>query len=115
MTLWKSEPGSAYGVAHRFPGKRLDLPFLIAVGAAPGLLLVGLVPPQLVLPALSIVSFTVAAFVALWAYRRGADRHADGMTFWDVAGFLAVIWVGAGMLSTPEHVVALFDHMTMTR
>jgi hypothetical protein len=115
MTLWKSEPGSAYGVAHRFPGKRLDLPFLIAVGAAPGLLLVGLVPPQLVLPALSIVSFTVAAFVALWAYRRGADRHADGMTFWDVAGLFAVIWVGAGMLSTPEHVVALFDHMTTTR
>ena len=37
------------------------------------------------------------------------------MTFWDVAGFFAVIWVGAGMLSTPEHVVEFFDHMTMTR
>ena len=115
MTLWKSEPDSAYRVALRSPGKRLDLLFLIAVGAAPGLLLGGLVPLQLVLPALSIVSFTIAAFVALWAYRRGADRHAHGMTFWDVAGLFAVIWVGAGMLSTPEHVVALFDHMTMTR
>jgi len=85
------------------------------VGTALGFLLVGLVPLQLVLPALSIVSFTIAAFVALWAYRRGVDRHADGMTLWDVAGLFAVIWVGAGMLSTPDHVVALFDHMTMTR
>jgi hypothetical protein len=115
MTLWKSEPGSAYGVALRSPGKRLDLQFLIALGTAPGFLLVGLVPLQLVLPALSIVSFTVAAFVALWAYRRGADRHTDGMTLWDVAGLFAVIWVGAGTLSTPEHVVELFDHMRMTR
>ena len=115
MTLWKSEHGSAYGVPLHFPGKRLDLPFLIAVGTAPGLLLVGLLPLQLVLPALSIVSFTIAAFVALWAYRRGVDRHADGMTFWDVAGFFAVIWVGAGMLSTQEHVFELFDRMTMTR
>ena len=115
MTLWKSEHDSAYGVALRSAGKRFDLPFLIAVGTAPGFLLVGLVPLQLVLPALSIVSFTVAAFVALWAYRRGVDRHADGMTLWDVAGLFAVIWVGAGMLSTPEHVVELFDHMTMTR
>jgi hypothetical protein len=87
----------------------------MAVGTAPGLLLVGLVPLQLVLPALSVVSFIVAAFIALWAYRRGVDRRADGLTLWDVAGFFAVIWVGAGMLSTPEHVVELFDHMTMTR
>ena len=115
MTLWNSEPGSADAVSLRSPGKRLDLPFLIAVGTAPGLLLVRLVPLHLVLPALSIVSFTVAVFIALWAYRRGVDRHADGLTLWDVAGFFAVIWVGAGMLSTPEHVVELFDHMTMTR
>ena len=115
MTLWKSEHGSAYGVTLHSPGKRLDLPFLIAVGTAPGLLLVGLVPLHLVLPALSIVSFAVAVVIALWAYRRGVDRQADGITFWDVAGLFAAIWVGAGMLSTPEHVVELFDHITMTR
>jgi uncharacterized membrane protein YphA (DoxX/SURF4 family) len=115
MTLWKSEHGSAYGVIFRSPGKRLDLPFLIVVGTAPGVLLLGLVPLQLVLPALSIVSFAVAVVIALWAYRRGVDRHANGMTLWHVAGLFAVIWVGAGMLSTPEHVVALFDHVTMTR
>jgi hypothetical protein len=37
------------------------------------------------------------------------------MTPWDVAGVFALIWVGAGMLSEPEHVVQLFDHIMMTR
>ena len=107
MTLWKSEHGSAYGVTLHSPGKRLDLPFLIAVGTAPGLLLVGLVPLHLVLPALSIVSFAVAVVIALWAYRRGVDRQADGITFWDVAGLFAVIWVGAGMLSVYRAVTGI--------
>jgi hypothetical protein len=115
MALWKSEHSFAYGFTRHSPGQHLDLPVLIALAAAPGLLLVWLVPLPLVLPALSIVSFTVAGLVALLAYHSGADRHADGMTPWDVAGVFALIWVGAGMLSEPEHVVQLFDHIMMTR
>jgi hypothetical protein len=113
MALWKSEHSSAYGVAPHSAGQHLDLPVLIAFAAAPSLLLAWLVPLPLVLPALSVVSFTIAGCVALLAYHSGADRHADGITPWDVAGVFALIWVGAGMLSGPEHVVQLFDHITM--
>jgi hypothetical protein len=115
MALWKSEHSSAYGFTLHSPGQHLDLPVVVALAAALGLLLVWLVPLPLVLPALSIVAFTVAGFVALLAYHSGADRHTDGITPWDVAGIFALIWVVAGMLSEPEHVVQLFDHITMTQ
>jgi hypothetical protein len=114
VALWKSEHSSAYGSTLHSPGQHLDLPVLIALAAAHGLLLVWLVPLPLVLPALSIVSFTVTGVVALLAYHSGADRHAGGITPWDVAGVFALIWVVAGMLSEPEHVVQLFYHITMT-
>ena len=115
MALWKSEHSSAYGFTLRSPGQHLDLAVLIAPAAAAGLVLVWLVPLPLVLPVLSIVSFTVAGIVALFAYYSGADRHADGITPWDVAGVFALIWVGAGMLSGPEHVVQLFDHIMVAQ
>ena len=79
--------------------------------AASCVLLVWLVPPPLVLAALGLVSFTAAVVVALFAYCSGADRHADGITLWDMAGAFALIWVATGMLSEPEHVVQLLGHM----
>jgi hypothetical protein len=115
MTVWKSEHSFAYGLVRHSLGELLDLPLLIALATAPGLLLVWLVPRPLVLPAISIVSFTLAGLVALWAYRSGIDRHTDGITLWDVAGVFALIWIGAGMLSEPAHVVQLFDHMMTTQ
>jgi Na+-driven multidrug efflux pump len=50
---------------------------VIATTAASSVLLAWLVPPPLVLPALSFVSFMAAGIVALFAYYSGADRHAD--------------------------------------
>jgi len=83
--------------------------------AASGVLLVWLVPPPLVLPALGLVSFTAAVVLALFAYCSGADRHADGITLWDMAGAFALIWVAAGMLSEPEHIVQLLGHVMMAQ
>jgi len=87
---------------------------MVATAAAVSLLLVFLLPlpPALVLPALSFVSFAAAVIVALFAYYGGVDRHAEGVTLWDVAGVLVLIWIGAGMLSAPEQVVQLFGPMT---
>jgi hypothetical protein len=115
MALWNSELGFAYGFTRHSPGQHLELPVLIALAVASGFLLVWLVPHPLVLPTLSIVSLTVAGVIALLAYHSGADRHADGITPWDVAGVFALIWVVAGMLSEPEQVVQLFDHLAMTQ
>jgi hypothetical protein len=115
MALWKSEHSLAYEITRHSPGQHLELPVLIALAVASGFLLVWLVPLPLILPTLSIVSFTVAGFIALLAYHSGADRHADRITPWDVAGVFALIWVVAGMLSEPEQVVQLFDHVAMTQ
>jgi hypothetical protein len=115
MTLWKSEHGTAYGPALHKLGPRLDLSVLVLTAAASSVLLVWLVPPPLVLPALGLVSFMAAVVVALFAYCSGADRHADGITLWDMAGAFALIWVAAGMLSEPEHIVQLFTHVMMAQ
>ena len=96
MTLWKSEHGTAYGPALHKLGPRLDLSVLVLTAAASSVLLVWLVPPPLVLPALGLVSFMAAVVVALFAYCSGADRHADGITLWDMAGAFALIWVPLG-------------------
>jgi hypothetical protein len=114
-TLWKSERSSAYGFALHSPGQYLELPILIALAAALGLLIFRLVPLPLVMPALSIVSFMFAMILALLAYYARVDRRARGITLWDVAGVFALIWIGAGMLSEPERIIQLFDHITMVQ
>ena len=115
MTLWKSEHDSTYGPALHKLEPRLDLSVVVMAAAASGVLLVWFVPPPLVLPALGLVSFTAAVVVALFAYCSGANRRADGITLWDVAGAFALIWVAAGMLSEPEHIVQLLGHVMMAQ
>jgi hypothetical protein len=115
MTLWKSEHGTAYGPALHKLGLHLDLSVVVMAAAVSSVLLVWLVPPPLVLPALGLVSFTAAVILALFAYCSGADRHADGITLWDMAGALALIWVAAGMLSEPEHIAQLLGHVMMAQ
>jgi hypothetical protein len=113
MARGKIGHGAGYGFHLHSPGWHLDLPVVIALAAAPGLVLVWLLPLPLVPPALSMVSCIIAGCVAALAYYAGAGRHTDGITLWDVAGAFALIWVAAGMLSEPAHVAALFDHLTM--
>jgi hypothetical protein len=113
MTFLKPEHSSAYGPDFHALARHLERSALIVATLAAGLLLVWFVPPPLVLPVVGIVSFTVAVVIALFAYYSGADRHAHGMTPWDVAGAFALIWVAAGILSKPEHLVQMFGHMTM--
>jgi len=83
--------------------------------AAPILLLALMLPPALVLPALSLAALACAgpaAFVAWWC---GARRDGDRVTLWDIAGATAFIGFAAGMLSDAEHVVQLFDRSAMTK
>jgi hypothetical protein len=97
MVLWRSEHSSGFGPTLHMLAPRLGL------------------PRPLVMPALSTVSFLAAGIVALFAYYSGADRHSPDVTPWDVAGAFALIWVGAGMLTEPEHVVQLFGYITMAQ
>jgi hypothetical protein len=108
MTYWKSEHRFASGFTPYSWGRHIDLPILTAIAIAPGIVLAWFVPLPLVLPLVSVLSFVIAGIVSLLAYASGADRHARGITPWDVAGIFALIWVGAGLACSPEHAVQLF-------
>jgi len=110
MTMLKLEIGAP---ARRFARHRLarhgDLLALVAIAAAPGVLLVGLLPLPFVLPMLSIVSFVIAGGVAVFAYRKRVPRKAPGVTLWDVAGVFTAIWIAAGIFSGPARLFRFFE------
>ena len=113
MAVWNTERGSTLPFSLHGSARYVDLAALVAIGAAPGLLLVWLIPLPLVLPALSVVSFTIACTVALFAHCIGANPHAPGMTLWDVAAVFTLIWVGAGTIGGARHFVQLIDQLAM--
>ena len=81
---------------------------IAAVEALPLILVAYLVPPALVLPILSIALLTTAGVLALIAWYIRSDRNANKMTVWDLAGACAFIGFAAGILGTPENVLAAF-------
>jgi hypothetical protein len=108
MTLWKTERGFA-PLFTRHVGRAV----LVAVVAAPVLLLFWLVPLPLVLPVLSIMSFMIAGIVALVAHYSGIDRRAPSVSAWDIAAVFTLIWIVAGMMSGTKQFVELFDRLAM--
>ena len=114
MTYWKVDHGFVPEFALPAPARHPDLAALVVIGIAPGLVLLWLGPLPLVLPALSIVSFFSACVIALFARHGEADVRARGTTLWRFAAMFTVIWIGAGMLSGPKHILGLFDHLMVT-
>ena len=113
MALWKTERRSEPPFTLHVPARYLDRATLVAIGATPALLLVWVIPLPLVLPVLSIVSFLIACIAALFAHYSEIDRHAPGVTLWNIAAVFTLIWIGAGMIGGPKHIVQLFDQLTM--
>jgi hypothetical protein len=111
MTLWNTERGFALLCLPKASARYLDLAGLVVIVAAPGLLLLWLVPLPLLLPILSIMSFVVAAVAALVAHYSGIDRHAPGVSAWDIAAVFTLIWIGAGMMGGAKQFVELFDRL----
>lgn len=56
------------------------------------------------LPLVATLLFGLAALAALVAWSRGASR---GLTYWDVAGALTFIGIGAAALIEPEQMLRL--------
>ena len=83
---------------------------MVAIAAAPLLLLGSALPRPLVLPVLCLIAIAGAGVVSLIAWRRGATRQPDHVTAWDVAGALLFVGFAAGMLSDPAQVTHLVEH-----
>ncbi len=86
---------------------------LIAFATAPAFALLLLIPLPLVPPVLSILSFVIACGVALYALFTKARRDAQGVAIWDVAGAFAFIWIAAGIMSNPKHLLVWLDNLSM--
>jgi hypothetical protein len=111
MALLNTEHRAAHQFTLYIPPQHLDQVALVATAAAPGLLLLWWAPLSLVLPLLSIVSFVIAGIVAVFAHYSGADHRAKGITPWSVAAVFTLIWLVAGAISDPTHVIQLFDRL----
>jgi hypothetical protein len=111
MAIWKdyskAETGFAFG--RGTPVWALDLIGLAAVSGIVGLFLVRFVPLQLVMPVLSVASFGIACAAGVIGHVYRFDRRARGLTPWDVAVVFTVIWIGAGMLSDPKHIIDMIE------
>jgi hypothetical protein len=113
MALWKMEYGSERKFVIDDPFRLLDIVGLIAIATAPAFLLLLLIPLPLVPPVLSILSFVIACGVALYAHFTKASRDAQGIAIWDIAGAFTFIWIVAGILSNPRHLLDWFDNLSM--
>jgi hypothetical protein len=113
MALWKIEHSPARKFVLNEPTRFLDLVGLIAIAAAPGFVLLLLIPLPLVLPVLSILSFAIACGVALYALFTKKSRDTQGIAIWDIAYAFTFIWIVAGLLSNPKHLLDWFDSLSM--
>ena len=73
-----------------------------------GLVLSAWLPVELTLPVLSAVLVLSAAGVAVVASASGRPSQ-DGLTYWDVSGFLVFLGIAAGLLADPEDVLPLLQ------
>ncbi|MDB5638580.1 MAG: hypothetical protein JWP51_3488 [Bradyrhizobium sp.] len=109
--------GMEYGSERKFviegPFRRLATVGLIAIATAPALVLLLLIPLPLVPPVLSILSFVIACGAALYAIFTRASREAQGVTIWNIAYTFTFIWIVAGVMSKPRHLLDWFDNLSM--
>ena len=111
MALGGIEYGSERKFAIEGPFRRLAPVGPIAIAAAPALVLLLLIPLPLVPPVLSLLSLVIACGVALYALITKASRDAQGVTIWDIAYAFAFIWLVAGKISNPKHLLDWFDSL----
>lgn len=87
------------------------LTLLSAVVAVPALLIVYSLEPDLVLPALSVLFFSIATIAALLACSVKIEKNSENVNLWDVAGGLVMTGCAASVLGEPEQVAQLFEHL----
>jgi hypothetical protein len=68
---------------------------------------------SLVPPVLSILSLVLACGVALYALFTKASRDAQGVAIWGIAYAFTFIWIVAGKICNPKHLLDWFDNLSM--
>jgi hypothetical protein len=114
MALWRIENGPARKFVLNEPAHLpADLVGILAIAVSPAFLLLLLLPIHLVLPMLSIVSFVVACSIALYAHFSKATHPSRQPALWDFAYAFTLVWIGAGIMSNPRHLLDWFEQITL--
>ncbi len=108
MSLTGFEPSRRRAAGSELPDSRTRLRVLFVLGAIPAACVALLAPKAVALPAASLFSLTLALAVAIYAWRARVNYRAQGLTFWDLAGMLALVGFGAGAMSDPAAALELF-------
>lgn len=95
-------------VRARLPGPESKLLLLVALAAAPAAVTLLAFPALPAMPLASLLSLCAALVTALFAYRYRVDYRSRKLTYWDLAGMLALIGFGTGALTDPNDVLQLF-------
>ena len=82
------------------------LALLSVLIAAPAFLIIRLLEPELVLPALSILFFSDAAIAAIVA-----RRNSENVMLWDIAGAFTMMGCAAAIFSEPDQVALFFEQL----
>jgi hypothetical protein len=91
------------GLGHRSRGETAGprIAFLATMASAAALILINPLPSHLLMPVITTLLFVLALVFALVAWVRcSTDEY--GVTYWDVAGAVVLIGIGASVLIDPE-------------
>jgi hypothetical protein len=91
-----------------------DLVLPLAIAAAPAFGLAFLLPPQIVAPALSLLSLVMACALALSAAITKSDRQAYRAAMQNLSCAFAFVWIVTARMSHPQQVIDWFDHLSTT-
>jgi hypothetical protein len=79
--------------------------------AGPAFLIIRLLEPRVILPALSILLFSYAAIAAIVARSIHAQRNSENVTLWDIAGAFTMMGCAAAIFSEPDQAALLFEQL----
>jgi hypothetical protein len=85
------------------------LALLSVLIAVPAFLMIAVLEPGLVLPALSILLFAEAAIAAIVARSIHIHRNSESVTLWDIAGAFTMMGCAAAIFSEPDQVGTVFQ------
>ena len=115
MNRWpQTSRGSVNGLLDALR-PHVTVAWLTALAAAPLLAVAAVVPPQIVLPTVTLLTFAACALAALYAWRAHVPARSATVTAWDLAGALALIGCVAATLSEPSSVIQFMEITTDTQ
>jgi hypothetical protein len=114
MPLSGYEPDRKQPVSSDVRDPRTRLKVLIILGLLPAAGVALLAPKAIALPLVCMISLMLAITCAIYAWCSQISYRSQGLTFWDLAGMLVLIGLGAGAASEPASALELFG-MSATR